>query len=123
MTRCPECDTELDLDEDEVEEGEILSCTECDAELEVTQTHPVHLIVISDDEDEEEDDDEEESVVGKEEEEEEEDEAEEFASLLHARNVSRGSSRIVVPVLGRRFRPPCTIGLTLCHSSGACWKG
>ena len=36
MTKCPECDAEIDLDEDEVEEGEILSCPECDAELEVT---------------------------------------------------------------------------------------
>jgi alpha-aminoadipate carrier protein LysW len=75
VTRCPECDAEIDLDEDEVEEGEILSCHECDAELEVTQTHPVHLIAISDDEDEEEDDDEddsdEEAVVEEEEEEEE----------------------------------------------------
>ena len=72
MTRCPECDAEIDLDEDEVEEGEILSCHECDAELEVTQTHPVHLIAISDDEDEEEDDEEEsaeEAVVEEEEEE------------------------------------------------------
>ena len=59
MTRCPECDAEIDLDEDEVEEGEILSCPECDSELEVTQTHPVHLIVLSEDEDEDEDDDEE----------------------------------------------------------------
>lgn len=58
MTKCPECDAEIDLDEDEVEEGEILSCPECDAELEVTQTHPVHLIVLSEDEDEEEDEDE-----------------------------------------------------------------
>jgi alpha-aminoadipate/glutamate carrier protein LysW len=75
VTRCPECDAEIDLDEDEVEEGEILSCHECDAELEVTQTHPVHLIAISDDEDEEEEDDEddsdEEAVVEEEEEEEE----------------------------------------------------
>ena len=49
MTKCPECDAEIDLDEDEVEEGEILSCPECDAELEVTQTHPVHVVVLSDD--------------------------------------------------------------------------
>jgi len=60
VTKCPECDAELDLDEDEVEEGEILSCPECDAELEVTQTHPVRLIVLTD-EDEEEDEDEDES--------------------------------------------------------------
>jgi alpha-aminoadipate carrier protein LysW len=54
VVRCPGCDTEIDLDEDEVEEGEILSCPECDVELEVTQIHPVHVIVLSEDEDEEE---------------------------------------------------------------------
>ena len=54
MVRCPECAVEIDLDEDEVEEGEILNCPECEAELEVVQTHPVHLNVISDDEEEEE---------------------------------------------------------------------
>lgn len=54
MVRCPECAVEIDLDEDEVEEGEILNCPECEAELEVVQTHPVHLNVISEDDDEEE---------------------------------------------------------------------
>ena len=54
MVKCPECDAELDLDEDEVEEGEILSCPECDVELEVTQVHPVQLIVLSEEEEEEE---------------------------------------------------------------------
>ena len=38
MVRCPECAVEIDLDEDEVEEGEILNCPECEAELEVV--HP-----------------------------------------------------------------------------------
>jgi alpha-aminoadipate/glutamate carrier protein LysW len=69
VTRCPECDAEIDLDEDEVEEGEILTCPECDTELEVTQTHPVHLIALSDDEDEA---DEEEDEGGDDDEEEEE---------------------------------------------------
>ena len=54
MVRCPECAVEIDLDEDEVEEGEILNCPECEAELEVVQTHPVHLNVISEDDDDEE---------------------------------------------------------------------
>ncbi|MFZ0635112.1 MAG: hypothetical protein WA755_05960 [Candidatus Acidiferrales bacterium] len=54
MVKCPECDAEIDLDEDEVEEGEILSCPECDVELEVTQVHPVHLIVLSEEEEEDE---------------------------------------------------------------------
>jgi len=64
------------LDEDEVEEGEILSCPECDVELEVTQTHPVHLIAISEDEDDDDEDEEEVAIVKEEEEEEEEEEAE-----------------------------------------------
>ena len=51
MIRCPDCAAELDVDEDEVEEGEILSCPECEAEMEVTQTHPVHVNVISDEDD------------------------------------------------------------------------
>ena len=59
MVKCPECDAEMDLDEDEVEEGEILSCPECDVELEVTQIHPVHVIPLTEDDD---DDDEEEET-------------------------------------------------------------
>src|SRR5437588_4696844 len=59
VIRCPECSAEIDVDEDEVEEGEILSCPECESELEVSQTHPVHLNLISDDLDEEDDEDEE----------------------------------------------------------------
>jgi alpha-aminoadipate carrier protein LysW len=80
VIRCPECSAEIDVDEDEIEEGEILSCPECESELEVSQTHPVHLNLISDDLDEEEEDEEEEGEVAEngdvldEDEEEEEDE-------------------------------------------------
>jgi hypothetical protein len=45
------------VDEDEVEEGEILSCPECETELEVSQTHPVALNPISDELEEDDDDD------------------------------------------------------------------
>ncbi len=55
--------TSYDVDEDEVEEGEILSCPECESELEVSQTHPVHLNLIADDSDEE-DDEEDEGKTG-----------------------------------------------------------
>jgi hypothetical protein len=66
------------VDEDEVEEGEILSCPECESELDVTQTHPVHLNPISDDLDEEEDEEEEdEDEADEDEEEDDEDELEE----------------------------------------------
>jgi alpha-aminoadipate carrier protein LysW len=59
VVQCPKCAVQIDVDEDEVEEGEILNCPECEAELEVVQIHPVHINLISDD-DEDEDDDEEE---------------------------------------------------------------
>jgi len=52
LVHCPKCAVEVDLDEDEVEEGEILNCPGCEAELEVVQIHPVRVNVISDDEDE-----------------------------------------------------------------------
>jgi len=61
------------VDEDEVEEGEILSCPECESELEVTQTHPVHLNPISDDLDDEEDGEGEDDEVEEEDDEEEDD--------------------------------------------------
>ena len=51
MVRCTECAAEIDVDEDEVEEGEILNCPECEAELEVVQTHPVKLNPISEEDD------------------------------------------------------------------------
>jgi alpha-aminoadipate/glutamate carrier protein LysW len=57
VVRCPECAAEIDVDEDEVEEGEILACPECEVELEVVQIHPVHLNVISDEDEAEEDED------------------------------------------------------------------
>jgi len=40
---CPECETSLDVDEDEVDEGEILSCPECGLDFEVITINPVEL--------------------------------------------------------------------------------
>ncbi|MGH9795342.1 MAG: hypothetical protein ACRD5G_11255 [Candidatus Acidiferrales bacterium] len=77
MVRCPKCSASIDLDEDEVEEGEIMSCEECEAELEVVSTAPVQLNVLpgEDDEDEEDLDEEEDDA---EDEDDEEDELEEI---------------------------------------------
>ena len=77
MIRCPDCGAEIDVDEDEVEEGEILSCPEGESELEVTQTHPVHLNPISDDLDEEEETDDDDDVEEEDDEDEEDEEDEE----------------------------------------------
>ena len=64
MTLCPECETDLDLDEDELEEGEIISCPECGTDFEVVTTAPLELNPIDeldeDEEDEDEDEDEDE---------------------------------------------------------------
>jgi len=56
MALCPECETDLDLDEDELEEGEIVSCPECGTDFEVVTTNPLELNPVEElDEDEEED--------------------------------------------------------------------
>jgi alpha-aminoadipate/glutamate carrier protein LysW len=43
MLYCPECETSLDVEEDEVDEGEVLSCPECGMDFEVTTINPVEL--------------------------------------------------------------------------------
>lgn len=71
MVRCPDCSASIDLDEDEVEEGEILSCPECEVELEVVSKSPVQLNSLAEDDEEEESDEEEEEDYGEDDEEEE----------------------------------------------------
>ncbi len=63
MVICPECESELDIEEDEVDEGEIVSCTECGSDFEVVAIEPLELTKVEDD-DEEEDDDEDEEEEG-----------------------------------------------------------
>ncbi len=53
---CPECDNPLDIDEDDVEEGETITCDECGEELEIISTDPLQIVPVDsegyDDEDE-----------------------------------------------------------------------
>jgi len=61
MVQCPECESDLDIEVDEVDEGEIVSCPECGAEFEVITTNPLELKQveeeeIDDDEDKEDED-------------------------------------------------------------------
>jgi len=56
MAVCPECEATIDVEEDEIEEGQTLDCPECGAELEVVSINPVALNVILDGDDEEEED-------------------------------------------------------------------
>lgn len=55
MVSCPQCDAAIDVEEEELDEGDVLSCDECGASLTVASLHPVELE--AEDEDEEEDDD------------------------------------------------------------------
>jgi alpha-aminoadipate/glutamate carrier protein LysW len=43
---CPECDSPVFLEEDEVEQGETLQCEECGVDLEVVSTDPLELSAV-----------------------------------------------------------------------------
>ena len=54
MVSCPECDNNLDVDEDEVDEGEIVSCPECGADFEIITINPIELKAVGEGYEEEE---------------------------------------------------------------------
>jgi len=53
---CPECDNPLDIDVDEVEVGDSVTCDECGTELEIVSSDPLEIAAVDeegyDDEDE-----------------------------------------------------------------------
>jgi alpha-aminoadipate carrier protein LysW len=51
MATCPECDAEIEIDEFDVDKGEIISCPECGMDLEVVGLAPVELLPAPQDED------------------------------------------------------------------------
>ena len=58
MVNCPVCDAGLDIDEDELDEGDEFTCDECGAELAVVGTDPLEIETAADgDEDDEDEDD------------------------------------------------------------------
>ena len=58
MVLCPECESDLDIEEDEVDEGEIVSCPECGTDFEVVTVNPLELKTVSDEDEEDEDEEE-----------------------------------------------------------------
>jgi alpha-aminoadipate carrier protein LysW len=56
---CPECDNPVDIDVDDVEAGEVVTCDECGTDLEIVSVDPLELAAV----DEEGYDDEEDAVV------------------------------------------------------------
>ena len=74
MVNCPLCNAVLDVDEEELDEGDSLICEDCGANLSVSGVSPLELTADSEDEEEFE---EEEDFEHYEDEEEEEDKEEE----------------------------------------------
>jgi alpha-aminoadipate carrier protein LysW len=65
MATCPECDAEIEIDDDDLEEMEVGDPWECDAcgsRLRIASLDPMELEGDEDDEDDEEDDDDEEKA-------------------------------------------------------------
>jgi len=64
MVNCPECESDLDIEEDEVDEGEIVSCPECGTDFEIVTTSPLELKPVEEEEYDEDEDEEEDSDDG-----------------------------------------------------------
>ena len=58
MVNCPMCDAAIDVDEEELDEGDPLICEECGANLTVSSTSPLELTAEDDDDDDDFDEDE-----------------------------------------------------------------
>jgi len=77
MIHCPLCNAEIDVDEEELDEGDSLICEECGANLNVTGVSPLELTPDADDDDDDEDEDGEYDDYDEDDEDEDEDEDEE----------------------------------------------
>ena len=56
MPSCPECENDLDVEIDEVEEGDVIVCDECGTEYEVVGVEPLELTRVGDGLDEDDED-------------------------------------------------------------------
>ncbi|MGO9232056.1 MAG: hypothetical protein ACLQKA_22910 [Bryobacteraceae bacterium] len=43
MVKCPECESVIDVEEEDLDEGDPLSCDECGADLRVVGTDPLEI--------------------------------------------------------------------------------
>jgi len=82
MVNCPNCDAVIDVDEDDLDEGDSLTCEECGADLSVTGLSPLELET-QEDEDEEDEEEEDDDLHYDEDADEEEDEEEEEEEDWH----------------------------------------
>jgi alpha-aminoadipate carrier protein LysW len=57
MPSCPECENDLNIEMDEVEEGDVVACEECGSEYEVVGVEPLELSPVGDGIDDDDDED------------------------------------------------------------------
>ena len=77
---CPECDSDIDIDEMEVDIGDELTCSECGSLLRIANDSPIELEAADEDDlDDDDDDDEEEDDDDEDDDEEEEDDDEDVS--------------------------------------------
>jgi hypothetical protein len=50
MTKCPECEVDLELDGYDLDVGETTNCPECSVELMIVTTEPVSVRLVQEDE-------------------------------------------------------------------------
>ena len=55
MVSCPKCDSSIDVEEEDLDEGDLLSCDECGASLKVASVNPVELEPEGDEDDDDDD--------------------------------------------------------------------
>jgi alpha-aminoadipate carrier protein LysW len=55
MPSCPECENDLDVEVDELGEGDVVACDECGSEYEVVSVEPLELARVDGDPDEDDD--------------------------------------------------------------------
>jgi alpha-aminoadipate carrier protein LysW len=77
MINCPKCDAVIDVDEEELDEGDSLICEDCGANLNVNGVSPLEITQATDDEDEDEDDEDDDLDTDDDEDSEDEDDEEE----------------------------------------------
>jgi alpha-aminoadipate/glutamate carrier protein LysW len=53
MATCPECEADIEVDEYDVDKGDLISCPECGTNLEVTGLAPVELDVAPEEDEDE----------------------------------------------------------------------
>ncbi len=53
MIACPVCDAEIDVDEEELDEGDTITCDECGADVRVVSLDPLELEPLEEEEDDE----------------------------------------------------------------------